>query len=92
MAKTYSLAEAKAQLPAIVDQAERGQNIQLTRRGKPVVVMMSFEEFERLKRNRPPFRETYHTFLRKFSTAKVGVEKGFTAPLRDRGRGRRVAL
>jgi prevent-host-death family protein len=92
MAKTYSLAEAKAQLPAIIVQAERGQNIQLTRRGKPVVVMMSFDEFERLKGNRLPFRETYQKFLSKFSPPKAGVEKRFAASLRDRTRGRRVAL
>jgi prevent-host-death family protein len=92
MAKTYSLAEARAQFPAIIDQAERGQNIQLTRRGKPVVVMMSLSEFERLKEKRPPFRETYQAFLGKFSPAKVGVEKGFARSLRDRGHGRQVAF
>ena len=37
MSRKYSIAEARARLPAIIDQAEAGQEIEVTRRGKPVV-------------------------------------------------------
>ncbi len=33
----YSVAEAKAQLSAIIDIVERGETVTITKRGKPVV-------------------------------------------------------
>jgi prevent-host-death family protein len=92
MARKYSLAQARAQLPTIVEQAERGHTIELTRRGKPVAVVVSLAAFEQLKGNRPRFGDTYRAFLSKFPLAKVGVDKDFAASLRDRGNGRQVAF
>ena len=36
----FSIAEAKAQLSAIVEMVERGESITITKRGKPVVKMV----------------------------------------------------
>lgn len=44
-----SIAEAKNQLTAIIHQAETGQPITLSRRGKPVAVILSIAEYERLR-------------------------------------------
>jgi prevent-host-death family protein len=92
MARKYSVAEARAQLSAIVDQAEKGQTIELTRRGKPVAVVVSLAEFERLTGNRPRFSETYRAFLSKFPLVEAGVEEGFAASRRDRAPGREVDI
>ena len=35
--KTYSVAEAKNQLPKLIDRALAGEEVVITRRGKPVV-------------------------------------------------------
>ena len=35
--KTYSVAEAKNQLPKLIDRALQGEEVVITRRGKPVV-------------------------------------------------------
>lgn len=43
-----SIAEAKNQLTAIIHQAETGQPITISRRGKPVAVILSIAEYERL--------------------------------------------
>jgi prevent-host-death family protein len=43
MSKRYSIAEARNHLPAIVHDAERGKPIHLTRRGKPVAVLLSID-------------------------------------------------
>jgi prevent-host-death family protein len=90
MAHKYSLAEAKAQLPAIIDQAEEGETIELTRHGKSIAVVISLAEFERLKgsRSRSKFGDTYRAFLDKFSLTEVGVDKRFAASTRNRARGR----
>jgi prevent-host-death family protein len=37
----YSIAEAKAQLSALIEQVERGEAVTLTKRGKPVARIVS---------------------------------------------------
>ncbi len=64
MAKRYSIAEARANLPSIVDQAEAGQEIELTRRGKAVAGVVSLRELERMRGGRVAFAEAYRRFLK----------------------------
>ena len=49
MAHRYSVAEARAHLPSILVQAEAGEAVELTRRGRPVAVVLSHEAFERVE-------------------------------------------
>lgn len=45
MLRRYAIAEARAHLPRIVDQAEAGMDVELTRRGQPVAVLDSRQKF-----------------------------------------------
>ena len=92
MSKRYSIAEARSNLPSIVDQAEAGQEIQLTRRGKPVAVVVSLRELERLRGERTSFGDAYRRFLRTHPLREVGVDKDAFASTRDSGTGRKVSL
>jgi prevent-host-death family protein len=92
MAKRYSIAEARSNLPSIVDQAEAGQEIELTRRGKPVAVVMSLRELERLRGERVPFGEAYRRFLKTHELGEVGADDNVFASARDRDPGRKVSL
>ena len=92
MSKRFSIAEARANLPAIVDRAEAGQEIELTRRGKPVAVVLSIRELERLRGERSSFGEAYRQFLKAHPLREVGLEGDFFESARDRGPGRKVAL
>ena len=92
MSRRYSIAEARASLPAIVDQAAAGQEIELTRRGKPVAVVVSLGEFVRLRGERPRFGDAYRRFLQAHVLRDVGVEEGYFETTRDRKAGRKVAL
>ena len=47
--KQYSIAEAKNKLSQVVHEAEGDGQVGLTRRGKPVVVVLSFAEYQRLR-------------------------------------------
>jgi len=51
MAET-SIADAKAQLTRLIHQAERGETVHITRRGKPVAVLLSEDEYARLRQGR----------------------------------------
>ncbi len=43
-----SIAEARNNLAALVHKSERGEPIELTRRGEPVAVILSLEVYDRL--------------------------------------------
>jgi prevent-host-death family protein len=53
-ATTVSIADAKAQLTRWVSEAETGQPVHITRRGRPVAVLVSEEDFQRLSLPRTP--------------------------------------
>ena len=92
MSQRYSIAEARSRLPKIVDQAEAGVDIELTRRGQPVAVLVSHREFERLRGKRLHFREAYRKFLKTHSLREVGIDDDFATSARDRTTGRKVSL
>jgi prevent-host-death family protein len=92
MSKRYSIAEARSQLPSLVDEAESGQEIELTRRGKPVAVLLSLREVERLRGERAGFGDAYRRFLKTHRLSEVGLDEVEIAATRDRSDGRKVAL
>ena len=49
--KDWSLQDAKNRFSAVVDAALSGSPQRVTRRGKPAVVVLSVDEYERLRRN-----------------------------------------
>jgi prevent-host-death family protein len=50
MAKTMPISEVKTRLPELVsDVMEREEEIVVTRNGKPAAVLVSYDEYERLK-------------------------------------------
>ena len=63
MTKRFSLAEARKSLPGILDRVEAGSDVELTRRGKPVAVLVSTREYQRLHTERPAFGEAFRRFL-----------------------------
>ena len=92
MEQSYSIAEARANLPTLIDQVEAGVAVELTRRGKGVAVMISVTEYRRLRSKRTSFQDVYQKFLKKHSLAEVGLEPDFARKLRDRSPGRKVDL
>jgi len=92
MLQRYSIAEAKAHLPMIVDQAESGVEVELTRRGRPVGVVVSRQKFDRLRGKGSHFRETYRKFLEKYSVKEIGREDDVIVSMRSKGAGRKVSL
>lgn len=92
MPRKYSVAEARTHLPAILDQVEAGADVEITRRGRRVAVLMSSVEYERLRAGHADFATAYAAFLADHSLADVGVSARFTRGLRDRSPGRKVEL
>ena len=92
MSKHYSIADARRNLPSLVDEAEAGLEVQLTRRGRAVAVVVSVEEYERLKANRVGFSEAYEEFRKHFPANGEGLGPRYFRSLRERGVGRKVVI
>lgn len=91
-ARRYSIAEARSLLPSIIDEAESGIEVELTRRGQPVAVLVSRREFERLRGKRLHFSDAYRTFLEWYSFEEIAIEDDGAVSTRDKTTGRKVSL
>ena len=89
-------ADARRNLPSLVDEAQSGSEVRLTRRGKAVAVVVSVEAYERLKSQRGSFGEAYQAFREKYPADRIAGEQvagpTYFRGLRDRSRGRKVEL
>jgi prevent-host-death family protein len=72
--KKYSIAKAGANLIAVVHEAEQGTRVELTRRGRPVAVLIGIDEFARLAEGRRDFWEAYQQFRREFDLASLVLD------------------
>lgn len=62
MQKQYPIAEAKNKLPAIIHDVEEGSIVQFTRRGRPVAVLVSLGDYERLSKQKKGFWAALQAF------------------------------
>ena len=92
MVKSYTVANARAKLADIVDEVEAGSDIELTRRGKKVAIVMSAARYARLRGERVAFMTAYETFRAGHDSAEVGLDRTWARGLRQRDIGRPVKL
>jgi prevent-host-death family protein len=92
MSKQYSIADARRNLSSLVNEAEAGAEVQLTRRGHAVAVLVSIEKYRRLRAKRVGFSEAYAAFRQQFPADGKGLGPGYFRSLRDREVGRKVTI
>lgn len=85
MDKTYSIAEARNDLSGVVREAEAGRPVTLSRRGRPVAVVVSAEAFSRLAGRHCSLAEAIDGFRHEYSR---DLDNGEWAPPRDASPGR----
>lgn len=90
MIKQYSIAEARNHFAAIVHNLKTSPLVHVTRRGKPVAVLLAIEEYEQLAADRMGFWESYELFQASANLAQLGIEPAIFTELRDRSPGREV--
>jgi prevent-host-death family protein len=78
MAQTsYSIVEARNQFTVLVRDVEKtAKPVEVTRRGKPVVVILSTEEYIRLMNNQPKrdFWTAYQQWRQKWHVDELGID------------------
>lgn len=90
MLKEYSIAKARDHFTALVHAVEQKAVIKLTRRGKPVAVMLSIQEYERLASGKPGFWEAYARFRDNHNLKALDIQPDIFSELRDASPGREI--
>ncbi len=90
MEKHFSIAEAKNSLPAIVHLVEEGQTVRITRHGKPVAVLMSIREYERMNKSKSDFWRALMAFRSSLDQEGIEIDDTDFEALRDQTTGREV--
>lgn len=89
--KQYSIAAAKNSLPALIHSVEDGQPVELTRRGQPVAVLLSVEDYTRMSSQKPDLWAAIQKFRSETDLENLAVDEVFS-DIRDRSPGREPAL
>jgi antitoxin Phd len=91
MSRSYSIAEARDNFAAIVRDVERDSAIELTRRGEPVAVLLSIEEYRRLLAGRKNFWDAYSQFRDEADLQRLNIDPEIFEGLRDVSPGRETS-
>lgn len=70
----YSIAQAKDKLTQIIRSAEEGQLVEITRRGEPVAVILSMDEYRSLVQTPQNFGETVLAFRQQYIEGQAWFE------------------
>lgn len=92
MRKQYSIAAAKDNLPGIVHEVEQNGPVEFTRRGKPVAVLLSMEEYERLEPRKRDFGAALMRWREKIEREGIDIPLDTFEGIRDKSPGRDVQL
>ncbi|MFK7930942.1 MAG: type II toxin-antitoxin system Phd/YefM family antitoxin [Myxococcota bacterium] len=74
MPKVVSIAQAKDQFSQLVHDAEDGGSVHITRRGRPVAVLLSAAEYTRLANPRLDFWVELDAFRREHRLSELGLD------------------
>jgi prevent-host-death family protein len=91
MMPRYSIAEARNHFAEIVHDLKHVSRDEVTRRGQPVAILISVEEFELLRAGSITFTSAYEAFRNTFDLAKVEIEPEVFKDLHDLSTGREMS-
>lgn len=89
--RQLSITQAGGQLAAVVRDAVEHGPVELTRDGEPVAVVISLDEYRRLRASRPGFWDAVQKFRAETDLEELDIDSAMAA-VRDRSPGRDVEL
>lgn len=86
MTISYSIAEARNQFAALIRRVEEDDLVQVTRRGEPVAVILSQEEYDRLmtQRSKRDFWQAYQEYQETWQDVPMDIEGDIWEDVRDK--------
>jgi antitoxin Phd len=88
MIPSYSVAEARNRFAEILHDLERFPRVEATRRGRPVAVLISIEEYERLQGRGRSFWGAYSAFREALDLPALTIEPAVFEGVRETSPGR----
>lgn len=88
MQKQFSLTEVKNKLPLIIRSVEKGPSVKLTRRGRPVAVLLSIHEYDQLCGRKRNFWNALKAFRQVIEKEDIEISDSDFQELRDSSSGR----
>lgn len=88
----YSIAAAKDHLTEVIRHAEAGEDVTVTRRGRPVAVLLSVARYRQLEQLRPDFWSLAEHIASATAADRVTYDESDFAGLRDSAPSRDVDL
>jgi prevent-host-death family protein len=93
MQKRYSIAQARDNLASIVHSLIDSKRVEITRRGQPVAVLISVQEYERLHNGRKSFKECIKDYRDSLDDEESNIDPAEVFNrIRDQSPGRDIAL
>lgn len=90
MIKNVSIAQARHDLAALVHELEKKPVIELTRRGKPVAMLVSVREYNRLRAPMTDFWAAHIAFRKRVNLGELKIDPTVWEGIRDPSPGREV--
>ncbi|MCZ2112390.1 MAG: type II toxin-antitoxin system Phd/YefM family antitoxin [Anaerolineae bacterium] len=90
--RRYSIAEARDKLTAVIREVEKIAPVELTRRGEPVAVIISIDEYRRLAAPAETFSAAYERFRPKIGGEDLDLGPELFSDIRDLDPGREPEL
>jgi prevent-host-death family protein len=87
MSTTYSIATARNQFSALIRQVEEEQTaVQVTRRGKPVAVILSQDEYEELlaRQSKRDLWQAYQAYREQWRDVEMDITEDIWEDIRDK--------
>jgi len=88
----YSIAKAKNSLSRIVHEAEEGETVHLTRRGKLVAVLLSAKAFQKMTEKQSSPADALQQFLMDDKHKNIDIDPTVFEGLRAKSSGRDIHL
>jgi prevent-host-death family protein len=82
----YTVAEAKNKLPSIIHSVENGPPVKLTRYGRPVAVLLSINQYEKLSRTKEGYWDALQSFRNCMEKEDIRIADSDFEELRDDSR------
>ena len=92
MLKSYSIAEARDRFTALIRGVEKDTPVELTRRGKPVAVIMSIQQYQQLQSGKRGFWQAYESYRASYDLQALDIQPEIFSDARDAEPCREVEL
>ena len=87
-----SVAEARKHFARLIQRAQQGKTIEITRRGEPVAVLLSASEYSAMTGESPSFLEATRQVRERLAVEDLAIGDADFENLRDASPGRDVSL